>query len=665
VSRARRRPRKGSESVIYVSPDGDDGWSGRLPRPNRRRTNGPLATPKAAQRAVRKLIRAGTIGPIEVRLRAGVYYLSSPLVLTAADCAAPPEAPGKPLGMPPPTVIWRSYGRGTPVLSGGRRITDWRETTVNGCRAWVARLPAVARGSWWFQQLWVNGQRRLRPRLPEQGLYRIDALRGVSERTPYHQGQDRFIYAPGDLCEKWHNLSDVEVVGLSYWTESRLWIRSISARQRLVTFDRASSKRLTDDFDAHTPTEYYVENVFEALTRPGQWYLDRPAGKLYYLPRPGERLDRTEVIAPVLGQVMRVEGSARRPVARLAFEGIQFSHNQWFLPPDLSNVGQSSNEISGGVALRQAQDCTFRKCAFTHLGSYGLELAAECRDVTADHCAITDLGAGGVKIWHGCRRNTLADCEVADGGILYPSGVGVLVGRSSGNKLLHNHIHDFYYSGISVGWSWGFAESEAYGNIIEYNHVHDIGRGLLSDMGGIYHLGVSPGTRIRYNLFHDITSRGYGGWAIYTDEGSRDVLIENNLSYRTNCSPFHQHYGRDNEIRNNIWACGRDTAPSTSTTTSSTSSRATSSPAGWERPRPTMSTSTTTCTSAPAGGDSPLAATPSDNGKTGGWMDTAWWLTRSSRRRTGRTSSSPRARLPSGSDSNLSTCPRWDRVPDP
>jgi len=577
----KRKTKATDEIVIYVSPDGSDRWSGRLAGPNTRGTNGPLKTPRAAQRAARKLKGSGAKArSVRVMFRGGTYFLRAPWVLTPADSGTGETGKHR-AGQADTVVTYATYPGERPILSGGRRITGWKQIAHNGRRAWIAKIPAVAAGKWNFRQLWVNGRRAKRPRLPKDGgLYRITkvpaaAMKGLFSREA-PKGFDRFNFRQGDI-QRFHNLQDVEFVALHFWIETRRQLMQVNERTCAAVLDFPSRMRLTDDHSG-TGAQYYLENVFEALDEPGQWYLDRPAGLLYYIPRPGERIDRAEVIAPVLGEVLRLQGDvsafegaahaagknagrpvpAGRPVECLRFEGLTFSHCEW-RPDDVVEqraTPQAACHVPGAVAAENADYVTLRHCTVEHVGGYGIELAAGCRNVEIAACDVIDVGAGGVKIWHGCRRNTVSDCEIADGGHLYHSGVGVLIGKSSANALLHCHIHDFDYSGISVGWTWGYAEGDAYGNIIEYNHVHDIGRGRLSDMGGIYTLGVSPGTRIRYNFFHDIVSRGYGGWAIYPDEGSTDILIENNLCVRTKCCSFHQHYGRNNVVRNNIFAFG-------------------------------------------------------------------------------------------------------------
>jgi parallel beta-helix repeat protein len=202
-----------------------------------------------------------------------------------------------------------------------------------------------------------------------------------------------------------------------------------------------------------------------------------------------------------------------------------------------------------------------------------LELGRGCQSNRIWRCEFTDLGAGGIKIGETAIRkevaeqagaNEISDCRIYDGGKTFQSAIGVWIGQSPNNRIVHNVIHDFYYTGISIGWTWGYGPALASNNIVEFNHIHHIGvksdgdGPVLSDMAGIYMLGKQPGTRVVNNLWHDMAATKYGGWGIYTDEGSSGILIESNVVYRTTHGGFHQHYGETNIVRNNIFAFARD-----------------------------------------------------------------------------------------------------------
>ncbi len=397
-------------------------------------------------------------------------------------------------------------------------------------------------------------------------------------------GQTRFRFHQGDL-KAWSSITNAEVVAMTRWVESRLPITQLDEKDRIVSFSRKSVFQLAPD------DPYCVENAFEFLDEPGEWYLDASAGRVYYLPRPGESLATVEAIAPKLAQVVRIEGSttnADQAVSNITFRQLTFSHAEWDFPPGFQGgtgkpkkkvetiepggFAQAAVGVPGAVWAEGARNCTFDRCRFSQIGTYAVELAPACASNRFTHCEFSDLGAGGIKIGgpitqkpdNQTRANDISDCHIHDGGKLFASAVGIWIGQSPDNVIVHNHIHDFFYTGISIGWTWGYGATVATNNQIAFNHVHHIGiksdgdGPILSDMGGIYTLGMQPGTRIVNNEWHDVAGLRYGGWGIYLDEGSSSILVASNIVYRTTHGGFHQHYGATNVIRNNVFAFARD-----------------------------------------------------------------------------------------------------------
>ncbi|MBQ1429430.1 MAG: right-handed parallel beta-helix repeat-containing protein [Kiritimatiellae bacterium] len=176
-----------------------------------------------------------------------------------------------------------------------------------------------------------------------------------------------------------------------------------------------------------------------------------------------------------------------------------------------------------------------------------------------------DLGAGGVKIGDGHVRDRkfvlvknceVRDCLVSEGGRVDPAGVGVWIGHAVGNTVAHCTIRDMYYSGISAGWNWGFAQT-ARDNVLEWNHIYDIGRHVLSDMGGIYLLGRQPGTVERYNHIHHVTRARNCAFGVYFDSGTSLVTVTNNVVHDCEDTNFFlAAISASNRVENNVFVCG-------------------------------------------------------------------------------------------------------------
>ncbi len=486
--------------------------------------NSAVASLVSARDLLRAKRKLGAAGPFVIRVHGGMYRLTETLVFGPEDSGIAIEnAPGE-----------------RPTISGGRRIGGWRVTSG-------PLLIAPASGD--FRQLFVAGRRAQRARTPNHGYYRIDG--------PSSPDQPFLLRFRGDDVKTEWASRGVEVVALLLWSEIRMAIASVDAGShtaQLIGNPHASNRE--DD------ARYWIENSMDALDEPGEWYLDRNSATLYYWPVPGDNLTRDEAVAPALTQLIRIDGGDN-----IVLRGLDFRHAEWTLPPAGYADTQAAIDAPSAIEITRAEKVTIDHCLFSQMGGYAVWFGRGSKHNRITANEIHDMGGGGIRIGETVQRpdsadqnfdNLVGDNDIHDLGLVYPAAVGIWVGQSSRNTISHDQVHDLFYTAISVGWTWGYGPNQCAGNVIEFNHLHHVGKGVMSDLGAIYTLGVQPGTIIRNNVIHHVESFAYGGWGIYLDEGSSQILVENNIVHTTKSGGFHQHYGRENVIRNNIFAFGRE-----------------------------------------------------------------------------------------------------------
>lgn len=521
------------QTEFVVAADGSDANEGTETK--------PFATLQRAARAVREKVPWQQ--DVRILVRDGVYVLDRAIVFTDQEA-----------GSQKYSITVTAYPGSQPVLMGGRQIRGWRKGEKN---LWSTEVPDVRDRKWWFRQLFVNGRALPRGRFPNPpGMLTIKTVSSDVRNLLFKDNIP--VFSP--------SLQNAEVVVLHDWSIARGLIAAVSSNS--IETKTAMGWIGHEWTTARVGHKAYLEHAKEFIDVPGEWHLDRTHGILHYQAAEDEDPNLEEFIAPCAEELLVLQGSKGASVRNLHFVNLTFAYSSWQLP-DIGYCGiqaghygtkysvEPTRAMPPAVRLQFAENCSFTRCRFTHLGSSGLAMGAGCRDIGVIGCEFGDIGGNGIMIgwrpeaddpprmwfendWKDPEeiplRNRVSNCYVHDCGTVDLGAVGIFEAFSQGSRISHNLLNNLPYTGISIGFRWDDSPTSQRECIVEHNHIHNV-MGILADGGGIYTLGYQPGTVLKGNLIHDVRRSadavGAPNNGVFLDQGSKGFVIEDNVIFNT------------------------------------------------------------------------------------------------------------------------------------
>jgi hypothetical protein len=240
-----------------------------------------------------------------------------------------------------------------PVLSGGLRVSGW-SLADKAHNLWSAPAPAGLVNT---HDLFVNGAPAARTRGRLLAVFTKDSAAGPDT-------------AP-DPKAQWKNPDD-------------------------VVFEASRANAIWSERTGTSPA--FVENAFELLGVPGEWYFDRPARRIYYTPRAGEDLASADVeAAPAEGLIAGI-GTKDRPIGGLVFKGIRFEYTGFLEAPDDEPTVVAPVRPPGAVHFAHAARIQFLEDDFLHMDTPALELSQGIADCKVEGCLFGDIAWSAIQL---------------------------------------------------------------------------------------------------------------------------------------------------------------------------------------------------------------------------------------------------------------------------
>jgi hypothetical protein len=515
---------------FHVAVSGDDSNPGTADL--------PFASLERARDAVREINQAMQ-EPITVVVHGGTYPLSEPIVFTTADS-----------GQNGHEILYRAAQGERPVFSGGIEAGGWEP--VPGSAHWKTTLPEVDV----FRQVYVDGVRAQRAASQEP----VTGFRWAAGETGERDG----IVIASDKIPELARPRDLELHWIYDWKDMRLPVDDIqqtSGEAKTIWMRQPwYSHALSMEFEGGENHQwipaydipFYLENAFELMDQPGEWYYNAHTHELFYIPRDGEDLRTAEVVIPQTRILFDIRGEAfGKEVHDLAFEGLSFQYAGWTRANLRGVFGHQAQQllVSPGwceaclemtpahVQVNNAYEVRIEGCRFERLGAAGLHLNDNVHDITVQGNLFRDLSDGAIVVGHWdhvyanplktARRSLIANNRIEDVGVEYWGAPAITAYYVDHVQILHNQISHVSYTGISLGWGWSSwtDSTTAHDNRVAFNLITDLTQ-RARDGGGIYTLGQQPRSVIEGNVVRRM--RGDYG-CLYSDEGSAFYLFQNNV----------------------------------------------------------------------------------------------------------------------------------------